>query len=76
MKDIKKIIENYFFQLSSNQFASHIAESYINMLNDKEKQFFLSSLLKSGIYFLLLKDKYGVYVMNKLSSNSVKKAKN
>ena len=73
---IKKIIENYFFQLSSNQFASHIAESYINMLNDKEKQFFLSSLLKSGIYFLLLKDKYGVYVMNKLSSNSVKKAKN
>ena len=73
---IKKVIENYFFQFSSNQFASHIAESYIKMLNDKEKQFFLCSLLKSGIYFLLLKDKYGVFVMNKLSNNSSKKAKN
>lgn len=70
---LKKVIEHYFYQFSSNQFASHIAESYIKMLNENEKQNFLCSLLKNGCYFSLLKDKYGVFVMNKLSKSLISK---
>ena len=70
---IKKIIEKYFFQLSTNQYASHISESYIKMLSDNERQIFFSVLLQNGLYFTLLKDKYGVYVMNKLSNSIITK---
>lgn len=70
---LKKVIEHYFYQFASDQFASHIAESYIKMLNENEKQNFLCSLLKNGCYFTLLKDKYGVFVMNKLSKSLISK---
>lgn len=70
---IKKIIENYFYQFSINQYASHISESYIKMLSDNEKKMFLSSLLQNGMYFSLLKDKYGIFVMNKLSNSIITK---
>ena len=43
------------------------------MLNENEKQNFLCSLLKNGCYFSLLKDKYGVFVMNKLSKSLISK---
>ena len=68
---IKQIIAKYFYQFSINQYASHISESYIKMLSESERKIFLSVLLHNGMYFTLLKDKYGVYVMNKLSNSII-----
>ena len=64
--NIKNLIIYNFFRFSQNKFASHICEKYINKININEKNFLLYHLLKNGIFFLLLKDNYGVFVINKL----------
>ena len=68
---IKQIIVRYFYQFSIDKYASHISESYIKMLSESERKILLSVLLRNGMYFTLLKDKYGVYVMNKLSKEKM-----
>ena len=71
MKNIKNLILSNFFRLSKNKFASHICEMYIKLINLNEKQILLCYLMKNGIYFLLLKDIYGVFVMNKLINDCI-----
>ena len=66
---IKKSIENYFHLFASNSFASHICETYIKLMNIFEKQYFLNLLMKKGIYNQLIKDKYGVFIINKLMNS-------
>ena len=71
MKNIKNLILFNFFRLSKNKFGSHICEMYIKLINLNEKQILLCNLMKNGIYFLLLKDIYGVFVMNKLINDCI-----
>ena len=71
IKHIKNLIISNFFRLSKNKFASHICEMYIKLINLNEKQILLCNLMKNGIYFLLLKDIYGVFVMNKLINDCI-----
>ena len=66
MMNIKNLIIFYFCRFSQNKFASHICEIYINHINLNEKQILLSYFINKGIYNILLKDNYGVFVINKL----------
>ena len=66
---IKKSIENYFHLFASDSFASHICETYIKLMNIFEKQYFLNLLMKKGIYNQLIKDKYGIFIINKLMNS-------
>jgi hypothetical protein len=63
---IKQNIENYFQILATDSFASHICETYIKLLNFYEKQNFCCFLMNNGVYNQLIKDKYGVFIINKL----------
>lgn len=66
---IKQMIVNCFAILATNSFASHITEKYINMLNRIEKQMLLSLLIETGCSTILFNDKFGMYVMNKLTNS-------
>ena len=71
INNIKKNIEKYFEILATDSFASHICETYIKLLNCYEKQKFCDFLMNKGIYNQLIKDKYGVFVVNKLMNSIV-----
>ena len=75
MTYFKQLITKYFCQFSMNQYASHISEIYIKMLSSDDRKRLLTFLLKNGSYAYLMKDKYGIFVMNKLSMYNSKKFK-
>lgn len=66
---VKQMIVNCFVVLSSNRFASHITEKYVNMLNSIEKKMLLSILIHSGYSSILFNNKFSMSVMSKLSNH-------
>ena len=66
---LKNSIEKNFHYLASDSFASHICETYIKLMNINEKINFFNLLMKKGIYYQLIKDKFGIFVINKLMNS-------
>ena len=65
---IKNSIIKNFLKLSKNQYASHVCETFINLISPQERKTILKYLIDNKIYYLLVNDKYGIFVISKLNS--------
>ena len=65
--NLKNLILKHFYDLSINQYSSHICDLYINDLEPYKKKLLLNFLISNGIYQKLLNNKYGTYVVKKLN---------
>ena len=62
----KILIEKSFYEFSIDEFSSHIVEKYIKKLNLENKQRLYREVLQKGIFNILLNNRYGMFVVNKL----------
>jgi hypothetical protein len=69
INNLKNLIIKYFYDLSINQYSSHICDLYISELNPYEKKILLNFLISNGCYQKLLNNKYGTFVVKKLNIN-------
>ena len=64
---IKNSIIRNFLNFAINQYASHVCEAYINLCTLQEKKLLLKYLVENGIYYILLNNVYGLFVIGKLN---------
>ena len=62
----KLLIEKSFYELSIDEFSSHIVETYVKLLTIEHKQRLYNDLIQNGTLVSLMNNKFGVYVVNKL----------
>ena len=65
---IKNSIIKNFLKFSKNQYASHVCETFINLITPQERKMILKFLIENKSYYLLINDKYGIFVINKLNT--------
>lgn len=63
---VKNLILENFGKLASEKFSSHICELFIDLSNMNEKKFIMNMIINNGYFGFLSKNKFGVYVINKL----------
>lgn len=62
------LIEKSFLELSVDEYASHIAEIYVKMVNVEDKERIYKEIVRNGQFGYLVNNKYGMFVINKLVS--------
>ena len=68
LNDIKrKIIEN-IYKLSVQQFSSNVVEKAIEVFNDEQREKMIRKLCFEGNFIILLKNKFGRFVLHKAIS--------
>ena len=64
---VKNNILLKFPQFSKNKYASHVCEIFLKLSTLQEKQLIFDFLIQNGLYYTLLNDKYGIFVLGKFN---------